>query len=66
MGADQKLYEYACHEGNYSVPIMLRTARMEESGLFDLELSRLKSILAALEFDGNLANNRSLFLLLLN
>ena len=33
MGADQKLYEYACHEGNYSVPIMLRTARMEESGL---------------------------------
>ena len=33
MGADQKLYEYACHEGNYSVPIMLRTARMQESGL---------------------------------
>ena len=33
MDAEQKLYEYACHEGNYSVPIMLRTARMEESGL---------------------------------
>jgi len=27
------LYEYACHEGNYSIPSMLRAARMEEAGL---------------------------------
>ena len=26
------LYEYACHEGNYSVPGILRGARMKESG----------------------------------
>ena len=35
-------------------------------GFYDLELSRLKSILSALEFDGNLSNNRTLLLLLLN
>ena len=28
-----KLYEYACHEGNYSLPFMLRAARMEEAGI---------------------------------
>ena len=33
MKRDLKLYEYACHEGNYSLPIMLRAARMEEAGL---------------------------------
>ncbi|MDG2421487.1 MAG: hypothetical protein P8N40_07285 [Gammaproteobacteria bacterium] len=33
MRAGLKLYEYACHEGNYSLPIMLRAARMEEAGL---------------------------------
>ena len=33
MEAELKLYEYACHEGNYSLPIMLRAARMEEAGL---------------------------------
>lgn len=27
------LYEYACHEGNYAIPSMLRAARMEEAGL---------------------------------
>ena len=33
MEAELKLYEYACHEGNYSLPIMLRAARMEEAGV---------------------------------
>lgn len=33
MGDNLKLYEYACHEGNYSIPSMLRAARMEEAGL---------------------------------
>ncbi len=28
MAADQKLYEYACHEGNYSITSMLRGARV--------------------------------------
>ena len=28
-----KLYEYACHEGNYAIPSILRAARMEEAGL---------------------------------
>ncbi|NKB33816.1 MAG: hypothetical protein GKR91_12025 [Pseudomonadales bacterium] len=28
-----KLYEYACHEGNYAIPSMLRAVRMEEAGL---------------------------------
>ena len=28
-----QIYEYACHEGNYALPIMLRAARMEEAGL---------------------------------
>ncbi|MCG8413728.1 MAG: hypothetical protein MI746_05860 [Pseudomonadales bacterium] len=28
-----QLYEYACHEGNYAIPSMLRAARMEEAGL---------------------------------
>jgi len=33
MDPKNKLYEYACHEGNYSLPAMLRAARMEEQGL---------------------------------
>ena len=33
MEAKLKLYEYACHEGNYSLPVMLRAARMEEAGV---------------------------------
>ncbi len=33
MAAGQRLYEYACHEGNYSIPSMLRAARMAEQGL---------------------------------
>ena len=28
-----RIYEYACHEGNYALPIMLRAARMEDAGL---------------------------------
>ena len=28
-----QIYEYACHEGNYALPIMLRAARMEDAGL---------------------------------
>ena len=28
--ADQNSFEYACHEGNYSLPNILRGARMEE------------------------------------
>jgi hypothetical protein len=35
MANDQLLYEYACHEGNYSMTSMLRAARLEESGAFD-------------------------------
>ena len=35
MASEHKLYEYACHEGNYSVPSMLRAARMEELGLLN-------------------------------
>ena len=35
MAAGQRLYEYACHEGNYSIPSMLRAARMEEQGLLN-------------------------------
>jgi len=31
---DLKLYEYSCHEGNYSMPSMLRGARMEEMDYF--------------------------------
>ena len=30
-----KLYEYACHEGNYSLPSILRAVRMEEQGLLN-------------------------------
>ena len=33
MAEGLMLYEYACHEGNYSIPSMLRAARMEEAGL---------------------------------
>jgi hypothetical protein len=33
MAPGLKLYEYACHEGNYAIPSMLRAARMEEAGL---------------------------------
>ena len=28
---DQPLYEYACHEGNYSLPNMLAGARAQEA-----------------------------------
>ena len=28
---DYVIYEYACHEGNYSIPNMLAGARMEET-----------------------------------
>jgi len=31
MAVDHKIYEYACHEGNYSLPSILRAARMRES-----------------------------------
>jgi hypothetical protein len=31
MEPDQKLYEYACHEGNYSLPSILRAARIAEA-----------------------------------
>ncbi len=30
MADGQRLYEYACHEGNYSLPSILRAARMDE------------------------------------
>ena len=33
MAPEEKLYEFACHEGNYSFPSILRAARMEEAGL---------------------------------
>lgn len=33
MSDDLKLYEYACHEGNYSLPSILRAERMKENGL---------------------------------
>jgi len=35
MAPAHRLYEYACHEGNYSLPSMLRAARMEELGLLN-------------------------------
>jgi len=28
---DQRVYEYACHEGNYAVPSMLRGARLQDA-----------------------------------
>ena len=28
---DQPIYEFACHEGNYSIVGMLRTARLEDA-----------------------------------
>ncbi|MDP6415810.1 MAG: hypothetical protein QGG54_12425 [Gammaproteobacteria bacterium] len=31
MPPDHKLYEYACHEGNYSLPSILRAARVRDS-----------------------------------
>ena len=31
MAPGQKIYEYACHEGNYSMPSILRAARAAES-----------------------------------
>jgi hypothetical protein len=31
MAPGQKLYEYACHEGNYSLPSILHGARLEEA-----------------------------------
>ena len=33
MAPEHQLYEYACHEGNYSFESILRAARMEEAGL---------------------------------
>jgi len=30
MQPDHKIYEYACHEGNYSLPSILRAARIQE------------------------------------
>ena len=33
MAPGERLYEFACHEGNYSFPSILRAARMEEAGL---------------------------------
>ena len=30
--SDGKLYEYACHEGNYAMPTILRAARMKDGG----------------------------------
>lgn len=35
MAPGQEIYEYACHEGNYSLPSILRAARIEEKGLSD-------------------------------
>ncbi len=35
MAPTHRLYEYACHEGNYSLPSMRRAARIEELGLLD-------------------------------
>jgi hypothetical protein len=33
IGTDQKIYEYACHEGNYSLPGILAGAREEDLAL---------------------------------
>ena len=33
MAADKRLYEFACHEDNYSFESILRAARMEEAEL---------------------------------
>ena len=30
--SDERIYEYACHEGNYSMPNMLKGARASEQG----------------------------------
>jgi hypothetical protein len=30
MKTDGRIYEYACHEGNYGLPNILRTARAQE------------------------------------
>jgi hypothetical protein len=30
--SDERIYEYACHEGNYSMPNMLKGARTAEQG----------------------------------
>jgi hypothetical protein len=35
MLPDHQIYEYGCHEGNYSMSSILRAARMEELGLLD-------------------------------
>lgn len=35
MAPGQEIYEYACHEGNYSLPSILRAARLEEKRLLD-------------------------------
>lgn len=28
---DKRLYEFACHEGNHALPVMLRGARVQEA-----------------------------------
>ena len=28
--SDERIYEYACHEGNYALPDILRGARFQE------------------------------------
>jgi hypothetical protein len=30
VGTDERIFEYACHEGNYALPAILRGARMAE------------------------------------
>ena len=39
---NQKVYEYACHEGNYSMGGILRGARLLEQDLLDGNLSLTK------------------------
>lgn len=33
MAREEKFYKFACHEGNYFFPSILKAARMEEAGL---------------------------------
>src|SRR4029077_1986709 len=40
--SDQLLYEYACHEGNYAMPGMLRAARAVENGSPEAGTKNLK------------------------
>jgi hypothetical protein len=32
MRTDEPIYEYACHEGNYAMPNLLKAARVAEKG----------------------------------